>query len=790
MPKQPLSPDLPFRGRAAMPHALGRTPILSRRAPANPPAADPLSRAYAELATARRDAILEAIARSARELLRSSDMARSMPAVLELIGTAAEVERVHLFGVTEGRPSGDTRLALHRSWCDPACVIPEAFEARITGSFAEMGLPDWPERLARGETIVGDARTFPPEARALLELGDIRSTLVVPVFVNGDWWGFIAFDACQAEHQWLPAEVETLGILAELVGAAAAMSVQMRKLSDANRIIENSPTVLYRIQPHPPFALTYLSENFVRLGIDADVMLQAPDRWLALIEPSDGEAPLAKIMRLAAGESERELLEFRFVPANRPPVWFEGQGRAVRSATGEVTAIEGILIDVTERKQAGERIAALARTDALTALPNRPAFMERLELAFARARRGAGDFAVLYLDLDHFKDVNDTLGHPAGDALLREISARLRGAVRSIDLVSRFGGDEFAILLEDVERIEDIEQLAAKIGAAVATPVTIGGNEVNTTSSIGIVPYDLSIEDPESMLSKADLALYRAKDEGRNQYRFHVAELDRRARERMSIGLSLHGAAERGEFELVYQPQMELGTRRITGLEALVRWNHPTRGRLPASAFISVAESNGTILSLGRWVLDEACRQLAAWRAQGVEPPVVGVNVSAAQFQFAGEFDRSIAEALARYAIDPDQVELELTESVLMETTQRHRDAFDRLRDSGVRIAVDDFGTGFSSLAYLAAFRVSRLKLAGQFIEDAATNPANAAIVRATASLSRELGIEFVAEGVTNAQQEAVLKSAGCRYAQGFYYGEPMSPEAVSRLLGHVAAAE
>ena len=759
-------------------------PGLKRQPRHHPaPEADPLERAVTSLALRRRDAILEAIAKSARELLRTNDLSRTMPLVLEMIGSAAQVERVHLFAVSIGAGKGAERVVSHVMWHDPAIPTPPMFSHPSTGSFADFGLDGWPERLANGETIVGHTRDFPPGPAGFLRAGGIDSTLVVPIFMDGQWWGFIAFDACRGEHEWLVAEVETIGILAELVGGAAARSQRVRQLYDANRIIENSPTVLYRLKPEPPFEVTYLSRNFSRSGVDVDAVLAGTETWFDHIQPDTASDTIEKVQRLVQGYSVEEHVEFSIKRSDGAVIWLAGEARPVRDADGRLTAIEGIVVDITERKAINEQLAALARTDALTSLPNRPAFLERLELACGRARRGLGDFAVLYLDLDHFKDVNDTLGHPVGDALLREVAMRLKQCVRTTDLVSRFGGDEFAILVDDMEKVEDVEAVAAKIGVSVALPFNIDGNQVNTTASIGIVPYDPQIEGPEAMLIKADLALYRAKDEGRNQYRFHVADLDRQAHDRMATGSSLHGAIERQEFELVYQPQVELGSGRIVGLEALLRWNHPTRGRVPPAVFIPVAESNGTIFGIGRWVFEEACRQIQRWRAAGLTPPVVGVNVSAAQFQFTGELDRIVDEALSVYGVEATAVELELTESVLMETTQRHRDALDRLSRSGIRIAVDDFGTGFSSLAYLTAFKVSRLKLAGQFIDDMAVNPANAAIVRATASLARELGIELVAEGVMTAEQETMLMAAGCRYAQGFYFGEPMSAAAIARLL-------
>ena len=277
-----------------------------------------------------------------------------------------------------------------------------------------------------------------------------------------------------------------------------------------------------------------------------------------------------------------------------------------------------------------------------------------------------------YLDLDHFKDVNDTLGHPVGDQLLCAVAERLAACVRETDMVARFGGDEFAVLQDDVDGSGAIERLAGKIGAVIDAPYDLGDNQVRTSASIGIVPYRPDIANADVMMVKADLALYRAKSDGRNRFRMHIDALDDETRERVSIGEDLRHAVERNELELYYQPQIDMVTGGIVGLEALLRWNHPKRGRLLPDAFISIAETTGSITTIGDWVVGEACRQIAHWRADGLVPPLVAVNLSGAQFKLAAQLDRVVIDNLARFMVAPDDLELELTESVLLETTQRH----------------------------------------------------------------------------------------------------------------------
>jgi diguanylate cyclase (GGDEF)-like protein/PAS domain S-box-containing protein len=736
--------------------------------------------ALAVLDAHRRDKLLEAVAIAAKELLRSSDLAVALPKVIESIGQVTGADRAHIF-LIDGA-GGKGQILQHSVWIRPGIATPPEFQ-HATEPLTNVGLQSWIPRLARGEIIVGHVREFAPPIRAFFELGDVKSILCVPIFADGHWRGLIGFDDCRDERVWSAAEIDAIGTMAELIGAAVARTSHSKKLADANRIVENSPTILYRLSPRKPFELIYLSQNARQFGYDADELLASPHSWLSLIASEYHEKIAADIKSILEGKSEHTLVEFRMRKADGSEVWVEGRGYAVRDEEHRLTAIEGILTDITDRKLAAEQIATLARTDSLTGLPNRAAFIERLNLEFARAKRSGSVFAVHYIDLDHFKDINDTLGHPAGDELLRTISERLKSCVRETDMVARFGGDEFAVLQDDVAGTNKIGALAMKIGEVIAAPCAIAGNQVSTTASIGIVPYQADIASVDAIMMKADLALYRAKSEGRNQFSFHVAELDEQTRERMIIGDDLRHAIERDELELYYQPQVDIVSGSIVGLEALLRWNHPKRGLLPPAVFIPIAEMTGSIVPIGEWVIEQACRQMATWTKLGIAPPLLALNLSGAQIKLAAHLDRIITDNLARHAVHPQRLELELTESVLIETTQRYSEAFKRLRQIGVRFAIDDFGTGYSSLDYLRSFNVSRLKIDRSFIADVTTSPDNAAIVRATIGLAHELGIEVVAEGVETAAQKDFLVAAGCRLAQGFYFGKAAPAAAAEEML-------
>ncbi len=430
-----------------------------------------------------------------------------------------------------------------------------------------------------------------------------------------------------------------------------------------------------------------------------------------------------------------------------------------------------------------QKFSDLAQMDVLTSLVNRRAFMQQLDAAFASCRRGAAPFAVLYFDLDYFKDANDTLGHAIGDALLQQVASRVARSIRENDVVARIGGDEFAILQSHADDLAASGALAAKIGKILAAPYVIEGNEVHLSASIGISRYTPEVAGPDAMMIQADLALYRAKEDGRHCFRFHSADLDRQVQERVVIADELRGAIDRNELELHYQPEVELRSGRIVGLEALLRWNHPMRGQISPSVFIPVAERAGQIQQLGQWVLDAACRQLRAWQDAGVAPDLVGVNFSALHFKSSTDLDRDVAASLDKWGIAPGLIEIELTETVLMDITQQHNDRFERLRQLGVRIAIDDFGTGYSSLSYLANYPINRVKIAQELVFGVDTDARSATVVRAAIRLAHELGIEIIAEGVETEGQEKFLLSAGCEHGQGFYFSRPVNAERVTELL-------
>ena len=456
------------------------------------------------------------------------------------------------------------------------------------------------------------------------------------------------------------------------------------------------------------------------------------------------------------------------------------------AAFGGADVVLATLRDISDRKQVERRIRRMARQDALTGLPNRGVFVDAVDGAIARATRAGSRFAVLLLDLDHFKDVNDTLGHPAGDDLLRGVAARLRGAARDSDIVARFGGDEFAVLMPEVRDDAGAAALAAKLIAALEPPFSIQGNDIRIGTSIGIAMGTPAERSVEALLGHADVALYRAKAEGRGACRFFDESMDAKVRARVTLVAELRTAIESRQLFLVYQPQVELATGRITGFEALVRWRHPGRGVLAPGQFIAEAESSGLIVPLGREVLRQACRQARAWADAGLLPASVAVNISAAELRAPHELEHFIRGTLLESGLHPRCLELELTETVLMGSGSAPHVVLGSLRALGIRLAIDDFGTGFSSLDYLRRFPADRLKIAQSFVEQL-EHAGNAAVVKATIGLARELGMAVIAEGIESERQVEQLLKWGCSDGQGFHFCKPMTAPELEGLLrsGH-----
>jgi diguanylate cyclase (GGDEF)-like protein/PAS domain S-box-containing protein len=461
------------------------------------------------------------------------------------------------------------------------------------------------------------------------------------------------------------------------------------------------------------------------------------------------------------------------------PVWMSIS--AVRDSEGQVAQYISVFSDISERKEAERQIQYQASYDALTGLPNRHLFLDRVTHALHAAERERTAFGLLFIDLDRFKEVNDTLGHLYGDELLKQVSERLRQCVREADTISRFGGDEFVVLLEDVGGAENSAVVANKILKTVAQPLVVADREITVGASIGITHYPEDAGDAVTLLRNADMAMYRAKEAGRNNYQFYTDEMNRQVQTQVALARDLRQALGKPELFVVYQPIVQVDDRRLVGFEALLRWDHPQRGMVSPEQFIPLAEETGLIEGIGLWVLETACRQVAAWRAAGYAWRV-GVNLSRRQIDLGLSVER-LAEIIDRGGAIPADLTLEITEGLMLDGSDDTLEWLRRAQALGVHLSVDDFGTGYSSLSYLKRYPMNTLKIDRSFIRDIETDPNDASLVEASLAMARSLGLDVVAEGVENEAQLAFLEQYGCEYVQGWLFGKPMEPDQIDAFL-------
>jgi diguanylate cyclase (GGDEF)-like protein/PAS domain S-box-containing protein len=546
-----------------------------------------------------------------------------------------------------------------------------------------------------------------------------------------------------------------------------------------------------------PSAVLHVSDELRSiLGLPREGELTT-ERVIERVHPDDREA-LREAGRRCARAAQPMHCDHRVVLPDGTEHILHTQARLVLDDDGRPVHIEGTVQDVTERKRAEEQIRYLAYHDSLTGLGNRRLFKERLAMAVAQARRNGWRAGVLFLDLDHFKRINDTLGHSVGDALLQGVADRLAASVREGDAVardemssaiSRLGGDEFTVLVSAVQDAQDFAKVARRILEALARPFHLSGHEMVISGSIGITAWPDDGDDVEVLLRNADTAMYHAKEQGRNNYQFYAASMNAVALRRLILEGKLRRALEQGEFEIHYQPKVSLATGRTSGLEALLRWRDPELGIVLPGDFIPIAEETGLIDPLGEWTLRAVCRQIAAFQDEGLDVPPVSVNLSAHQFR-GGRLVEQVRAALRDARVEPQQLELEITESVLMQHQERVVAALETLRADGIAISIDDFGTGYSSLAYLRRLPVDALKVDRSFVRDIATEVADAELTGSIIAMARALRLRIVAEGVEDAAQRELLHAWGCDEIQGFLIAKALPAEEVAQRLREESRSE
>ncbi len=531
--------------------------------------------------------------------------------------------------------------------------------------------------------------------------------------------------------------------------------------------------------------LMWSDELFSLFGVERTSFEVTYDAFLNMVHPDDREPLRSAISRTLLGEPVANFEHRVVLPSGRFLHVVE-HIEVGNDASGKPTFLSGTVQDITERKQAEAQIRHLAYHDQLTALPNRELFKERVAHCISLARRHDRRLALLFVDIDRFKTVNDTLGHKVGDRLLEQVSDRLRDFLRATDLIApvseikddnlaRLGGDEFTAILPNIAEREHATQVASRIIEILSRPYQLDGRDLVVTASVGIAFYPDDGRDMDTLVRNADAAMYAVKEQGRNGFRCYSPEMTKRSEKRLGLENDLRKALQNGEFELYYQPQIDLATYHVVGVEALIRWRHPERGLVSPADFIPIAEDTGLIVPIGRWVLEEGCRQNRAWQEQGVEPIRMSVNIAGQQFLHA-DFLSDVRHALAASGLDPKCLELEVTENALIDKGQDVLLKLHQIRALGISLAVDDFGTGYSSLSYIKEFPINTLKVDRSFVTDIGHRQ-DEAIVKTIIHLAHELSMQVISEGVETEKQLAFLRKHGSNMVQGYLFSRPLPPD-------------
>lgn len=734
--------------------------------------ADLTHRKHTESALQRRERLLKALS-EAGSLLLKPHVEDPIPVTLALIGNAIGADRGSIVEAMQAQ--GGTSNILRYRW------HADGRRSEQTPMPCENGIAQWRERLISGEALCVVCDDASQEEKAWLAANGIAAMIVLPIHVEDALWGFIGFsNAGQARH-WLDEDVQVLQTIATNIGHLMLQERALAQLRLSAQVFAESGEAIAVTDVRGAFVSVNRAFTEVTGYSFDEVRGQNPRILQSGRHDSAFYAAMWK--KLAETGGWQGEVWNRRKSGEIYPEWLNIT--AVRDPGGEIKHYVAIFSDITERKAAHARIEYLAHHDPLTGLPNRSLLRERLEQEISRARRTEAHIGVLFLDLDRFKTINDSLGHAVGDRLLREVANRLRTSLRDSDIVCRQGGDEFIVVLPDLKSGTDAAHAARQLIDALHQPVDVGSQVIHTSTSIGIAVFPEDGHTTSALLKAADMAMYHAKESQRGTFSFFTRELNERANERMALDSRLRAAVQQREFHLHFQPQWSLGDGRLTGLEALARW--PCDGEwISPARFIPIAEENGQIVALGAWIMEEACTQAARWRTRGFSL-TVAVNVSPVQVR-RDDLAGRVRHVLKKTGLPAEALELEITESLMMGDDPQALSVLAALKELGIKLAIDDFGTGYSNLAYLKRFNVDRLKIDQSFVRDIDRKPEAAAIVNAVIGMGRQLGLNTLAEGVETEAERAALTKAGCDDVQGYLLGRPMPTEAIDALLGSTAA--
>jgi diguanylate cyclase (GGDEF)-like protein/PAS domain S-box-containing protein len=729
-----------------------------------------------------REHAMQLAARSTLSLLRNPSACEAIPEVLARIGQGLDVDRAYLFEVHEDG-DGHALCSMRFEWVHEG-VSAEIDNPEMHDLPMEELLPHWLPECRDGRSVGGNTTDLPQPERGIMEAQSIQSVLLVPVLFNEKFWGFLGFDSVRAPREWTATEDSVLRI----IGAALATAIERQRIDEKLR----------------QSAKVFESTRDGVMITDLDGRIVQVNAAFTAISGYSADEALGRTPRLLrSGRQDRAFFADLWDSVRRLGYW---QGEVWnRRRNGEIypqwlsisTVFDdrrqpshyvGVGTDITQLKRSEQQLQHLAHHDPLTGLPNRLLGQSRLEHALQRCVRHGGRLGVVFLDLDGFKHINDSLGHPIGDSVLTEIARRLRLRLRSEDTLARLGGDEFLLVLEDLGTPADAANIARKLLDALQLPLALDGRELFVTASIGIAMYPDDGSSWSELIRNADTAMYQAKAAGRDQFCFYTADMNANALAQLELEAALRQALVQRRFELHYQPKVELDSGRTVGFEALLRMRDARGDLMQPDAFIPLAERSGLIVPIGAWVLEAACREARRWHDDGHVDTTIAVNVSTCQFR-SPEFTDHVRRALEVSGLPGHALELELTESVLMDNPEHTIERLVALKRSGVRLALDDFGTGYSSLGYLLRLPIDSLKIDRSFVDGLGRDAHAIDIVHSIIGLARRMRLRVVAEGVETEAQMISLRDYGCDEIQGYLLSRPLTAAVAADWLQRRMAA-
>ncbi|MBB6218140.1 diguanylate cyclase (GGDEF)-like protein/PAS domain S-box-containing protein [Anaerosolibacter carboniphilus] len=727
-----------------------------------------------------KERLLQSVADATAILLTTMEQDQAFNKALEVLGKATMADRAYIFQNHFHSITKKEVVSEKYEWCnkniEPIIDHPDLHEF----SHERQGITRWYDILSSGNAINDHVCDLPVSEREALELKGVKTLVVVPIFVDNAFWGALGFHDCSQNREWTNSEIALLYTAAASIGGAikrAEDEKQIQRLlrNDLKQTVQSLQNLVYKCKKNDKDEIYFtlfegkLAEKF---GLNTDMVFE---RKLSDIFR---EKTLKNIIDYFTNAFKGQMCHFELQYEGK--TYYTSLSPIINHT--QVVEVVGSAIDITDLKAAEEQIRYMAYYDTLTGLPNRAFFKEQLSFLISYAYRNNRMMAIMFLDLDRFKLINDTLGHAAGDELLKQTSIRLKQVVHEDDMIVRMGGDEFVIVFPEVFEEGNISRLAQKIIDVFREPFNINGHEIYVSTSIGISLYPYDGNDMDSLIKNADTAMYRAKEDGRNNYKFYTENMNKRALERLEMENNLRKALEKKELFIVYQPRINLKTSRLVGAEALLRWKQPTLGLVSPVEFIPVAEETGLIHPIGKWILYSACKQAKKWYDNGYSDFKVSVNISAVQFQKEGLVD-IVREVLLETQLTPRMLELEITENTIMQNTERTVETIQELKEMGIEISIDDFGTGFSSLSYIKEFDSDNLKIDKSFIRDIGLSASNESIICAIISMAHSLGMSIIAEGVETIEQLEFLEDSDCDEVQGYLFSKPVSPEEFTALL-------